>query len=129
MKNDTVDNDDGDDDNNYDSVPAPPALAIANGFAVGLLPAPLRDVTVHEAALVAPSIVSAERVSCAAGQEDPHDQAQQESHGQALAVSARANQRHHRPQGARPVDGSRHHHQVARPEDGLDDGLSIYYDF
>ena len=52
-KNDTVDNDD-DDDNNYDSVPAPPTLAIANGFAVGLLPAPLRDVTVHEAALVAP---------------------------------------------------------------------------
>jgi hypothetical protein len=72
---------------------------------------------------------AAERVSGAADQEDVHyeaQQRQQEPDGQAHAVPARANQRHHGPQGSRPVVGSRHRHEVARSEDGLavpDDGL------
>jgi hypothetical protein len=55
MRNNSNDNNDDDDD---DSAPAPPTFAIANGFAIGRLPPTLRDVRVHEAAMVAPSIVS-----------------------------------------------------------------------
>jgi hypothetical protein len=40
------------------SEPGPPALAIGNGFAVGRLPLELRDASVHEVAMVAPSMVS-----------------------------------------------------------------------
>jgi hypothetical protein len=36
-------------------------LAIANGFAISRLPSTLRDIRVHEAAMVAPSIVSGKR--------------------------------------------------------------------
>jgi hypothetical protein len=50
MRNNSNDNNDDDDD---DSAPAPPTFAIANGFAIGRLPPTLRDVRVHEAAMVA----------------------------------------------------------------------------
>jgi hypothetical protein len=56
MRNNSNDNNDDDDDD--DSAPAPPTFAVANGFAIGRLPPTLRDVRVHEAAMVAPSIVS-----------------------------------------------------------------------
>jgi hypothetical protein len=56
MRNNSNDNEDDD-----DSVPAPPTFAIANGFAIGRLPSTLRDIRVHEAAMVAPSIVSGKR--------------------------------------------------------------------
>lgn len=36
----------------------PPAMAIANGFAIGRLPAELRSRNVHEVAMVSPSIIS-----------------------------------------------------------------------
>jgi hypothetical protein len=58
MRNASNDNNDDDDD---DSAPAPPTFAIANGFAIGRLPPTLRDIRVHEAAMVAPSIVSGKR--------------------------------------------------------------------
>ncbi len=44
--------------------PGPPALAIANGFAIGRLPVELRDASVHEVAMVAPSIVNGQVEVC-----------------------------------------------------------------
>jgi hypothetical protein len=60
MRNTSNDNSDDDDDDD-DSAPAPPTFAIANGFAIGRLPPTLRGIRAHEAAMVAPSIVSGER--------------------------------------------------------------------
>ena len=44
--------------------PPPPSLAIANGFAIGRLPAELQGATVHEVAMVAPSIISGQVEVC-----------------------------------------------------------------
>lgn len=52
---------DDDDDEEQDATEhdaLPPKFAIANGFAIGGLPAELRDVSVHEVAMVAQSVVS-----------------------------------------------------------------------
>src|SRR3984957_8432371 len=44
--------------------PGPPTLAIANGFVIGRLPLELRDASVHEVAMVAPSIVNGQVEVC-----------------------------------------------------------------